>query len=91
MGLAVSKARLPGLPSASDRLGPEQLVEIYRLMYLSRRMDDREIMLKRQQKIFSVSQAPVTKHFKWEPGWLFVWIRLVFPYYRDRALCWRLA
>ena len=30
----------------------EQLVEFYRLMYLSRRTDDREIVLKRQQKIF---------------------------------------
>ena len=29
-----------------------QLVEFYRLMYLSRRTDDREIVLKRQQKIF---------------------------------------
>jgi TPP-dependent pyruvate/acetoin dehydrogenase alpha subunit len=33
-------------------LSPQQLVEIYRLMVLSRRMDDREILLKRQQKIF---------------------------------------
>ena len=30
----------------------KQLTEIYRLMYLSRRIDDREILLKRQQKIF---------------------------------------
>jgi hypothetical protein len=29
-----------------------QLIEFYRLMYLSRRTDDREILLKRQQKIF---------------------------------------
>jgi 2-oxoisovalerate dehydrogenase E1 component len=33
-------------------LEPEQLIRIYRLMYLSRRTDDREILLKRQQKIF---------------------------------------
>ena len=33
-------------------LSREQLVEFYRLMYLSRRTDDREIVLKRQQKIF---------------------------------------
>ena len=33
-------------------LQAEQLIEMYRLMYLSRRTDDREIMLKRQQKIF---------------------------------------
>ena len=30
----------------------KQMVEIYRLMFLSRRIDDREILLKRQQKIF---------------------------------------
>ena len=29
-----------------------QLVRMYRLMFLSRRVDDREILLKRQQKIF---------------------------------------
>ena len=37
----------PGTPFTAG-----QLVEIYRLMYTSRRTDDREIMLKRQQKIF---------------------------------------
>ena len=30
----------------------KRMVEIYRLMFLSRRIDDREILLKRQQKIF---------------------------------------
>ncbi len=43
-------------PAKADKtyegLTREQLVEIYRLMYLSRRLDDREILLKRQQKIF---------------------------------------
>ena len=33
-------------------LEPEQLIRMYRLMYLSRRTDDREVLLKRQQKIF---------------------------------------
>ena len=45
-----------GLLSASasemEPLGSAQLIEFYRLMYASRRIDDREIMLKRQQKIF---------------------------------------
>ncbi|HEU4437265.1 MAG TPA: hypothetical protein VFR89_07340, partial [candidate division Zixibacteria bacterium] len=30
----------------------EKLVSIYRLMYLSRRLDDKEITLKKQNKIF---------------------------------------
>ena len=30
----------------------DQLVRLYRTIFLSRRLDDREIMLKRQQKIF---------------------------------------
>ena len=36
----------------ATELTRDQLVEFYRLMYLSRRTDDREIVLKRQQKIF---------------------------------------
>src|SRR2546428_13594293 len=35
-----------------EGLSRQQLTEAYRLMYTSRRLDDREIMLKRQQKIF---------------------------------------
>jgi TPP-dependent pyruvate/acetoin dehydrogenase alpha subunit len=35
-----------------EGLTREQLIELYRIMYTSRRIDDREIMLKRQQKIF---------------------------------------
>ena len=35
-----------------EGLTREQLIQAYRLMYMSRRIDDREILLKRQQKIF---------------------------------------
>ena len=69
-------------------LRPERLVEFYRLMYLSRRTDDREILLKRQQKIFfQISCAGheallVAAGMAMKPG--YDWF---FPYYRDRAIC----
>jgi 2-oxoisovalerate dehydrogenase E1 component len=65
-----------------------QLIEFYRLMYLSRRTDDREILLKRQQKIFfQVSCAGheallVAAGMALKPR--YDWF---FPYYRDRAIC----
>ena len=52
---AEPKRRRPPRPASLGKyegLSREQLIEIYRLMYLSRRIDDREILLKRQQKIF---------------------------------------
>jgi 2-oxoisovalerate dehydrogenase E1 component len=73
---------------AEGELTPERLVEFYRLMYLSRRTDDREIVLKRQQKIFfQVSCAGheallVAAGMAMRPG--YDWF---FPYYRDRAIC----
>ena len=58
MEVAVSGAREPETVEGEGALSPQQMVEIYRLMVLSRCVDDREILLKRQQKIyFQISGA----------------------------------
>jgi hypothetical protein len=82
------RAEAASMAAAGTAMSREQLVEFYRLMYLSRRTDDREIVLKRQQKIFfQISCAGheallVAAGLAMRPG--YDWF---FPYYRDRAIC----
>ena len=69
-------------------LDKETLVRALRLMFQSRKADDREIMMKRQNKVFfqisgaghECPQVAASMHLKPSYDWFF-------PYYRDRALC----
>ena len=75
------------LPATHLSLGAEEFCRAYRLMLTSRRLDDREVLLKRQNQIyFQISGAgheavQVAAGMVLRPG-----IDWVFPYYRDRAL-----
>jgi len=85
--MAAEGSLLPEILSPGG-LAVEDLLHAYRIMYLSRRMDDREIILKRRNQIYFQVSAAGHEAIQTAAGMLLRpgsdWF---YPYYRDRALC----
>ncbi|MFI5120616.1 MAG: thiamine pyrophosphate-dependent enzyme [Thermoanaerobaculia bacterium] len=78
----------PPKADSYEGLSREDLLRVYRNMVTARRIDDKEIQLKRQNRIFfqisgaghEAVQTAIALHMRKGSDWLF-------PYYRDRAIC----
>ena len=80
--------RTTGRSKTAAKLDKQDLLDLYRLMLLARRIDDKGIQLKRQNKIFfqisgaghEAVLAAAARVFRPSYDWFYT-------YYRDRALC----
>jgi 2-oxoisovalerate dehydrogenase E1 component len=84
-----SKAQVAaGLTTRFGGMEPETLIRAFRIIHTSRRLDDREILLKRQNRIFfqisgaghEAISAATGLALRPAHDWFY-------PYYRDRAMC----
>src|SRR5437764_6438220 len=89
-----TRRRSLGKPKTKQQtqVSAEEMLEIFGTMYLSRRLDDKEIQMKGQNRIFfQISGAGheailTAAGMCLKPG--YDWF---YPYYRDRALCLQLG
>jgi 2-oxoisovalerate dehydrogenase E1 component len=94
-GVAAKTVKAVGKTAKTDKfagLDAQTLVQMYRTIYMSRRIDDKEIQMKNQNKVFFQINGVgheallVGAAMAFKPG--YDWF---FTYYRDRALCLQLG